>query len=243
VTPYAGEDREGILRSRDARIERFKQYQRRVREWINFGEIADWCAREEQSIVPNEEKRTSAYTALAKDLLAGEFEKNDGRSRVLYLHPLTAKARMTRQWLQDAITNNYDGASGRQQYLPYCWIPRELFERWRVKHRLPAAPHFQPHQTAMVAVAAKGVSQPNADAEKQGAQPRERLKQQRRARREVDRAAQALNVLYPNGDFPAQDSVPNKVLLDKINKSLASMKPPLDPVKMDSALRAANRRK
>jgi hypothetical protein len=151
VTPYVGEDPERILRGwqwRAAKIQRFKQHQQRVREWFNFGDIAEWCAREEQSIVPNEEKRTAAYTALAKDLLAGEFDGKNGRTTVLYLHEQTAKARMTRQWLQDAITHNYDGAGGRQQYLPYCWIRREFFERWRVKHRLPASPHFQPYEKA-----------------------------------------------------------------------------------------------
>jgi hypothetical protein len=120
VTPC--EDRERILPSRErraARIKRFKKSQQRAREWINFGDIAEWCAREEQSIVPNEKKRTAAYTALAKDLLAGEFDGKNGRSRVLYLHESTAKSRMTRQWLQDAITHDYDGTSGRQQYLPH----------------------------------------------------------------------------------------------------------------------------
>jgi hypothetical protein len=145
VTPYVGEDTEGIWQWRAAKIQRFKQHQQRVRDWFNFEDIAEWCAREEQSIVPNEEKRTAAYKALAKDLLAGEFDGKNGRTTVLYLHEQTAKARMTRQWLQDAITHNYDGASGRQQYLPYCWIRRDFFERWRVKHRLPASSHFQPH--------------------------------------------------------------------------------------------------
>jgi hypothetical protein len=95
--------------------------------------------------------------------------------------------------------------------------------------------------TAMVGVAPKGVPQPNADAEKQSAQPRKRCKQ-RRASPQVDRAAQALKVLYPNGDIPTQDSVSNKVLLKKVNECLASMTPPLDSVKMDSFLRAAKRR-
>jgi hypothetical protein len=97
-------------------------------------------------------------------------------------------------------------------------------------------------QTAMVAVAAEGVSEPSADPEKRGAQTRERLKQ-RRGRREVDRAAKALKVLYPNDDIPAQDSVPNKALLKRVNETLANMTPPLDLVKMDTVLRATNRRK
>jgi hypothetical protein len=156
VTP--SKDRERILRSREwraARIKHFKKTQQRSREWINFGDVAEWCAREEQSIVPNEEKRTAAYTALTNDLLAGEFDGKNGRSRVLYLHESIAKARMTRPWLQDAITHNYDNASGRQQYLPHCWIPWELFERWRVKHRLPTSPHFQPQAEAATAAPKK----------------------------------------------------------------------------------------
>jgi hypothetical protein len=71
--------------------------------------------------------------------LTGEFEEN-GRSLVLYLHPATAKSRMTRDSLQDAIAHNYDGHQGRSQYLPYCWIPRRLFDRWLAKHRLQESP-------------------------------------------------------------------------------------------------------
>ena len=67
---------------RQARIGRFVTAQRRHREWINFAEIADWCAREDQSIEPDERKRAAAFDRLANDLLAGEFEEN-GRSRVL----------------------------------------------------------------------------------------------------------------------------------------------------------------
>jgi hypothetical protein len=64
------------------RIERFTMRQRRLREWINFAEIADWCSREDGSIVPNEQKRRAAFDTLQNDLLSGEFEEN-GRSRVL----------------------------------------------------------------------------------------------------------------------------------------------------------------
>jgi hypothetical protein len=83
------------------------------------------------------------------------------------------------------------------------------------------------------------VAQPNADTENQGAQPRKG----NRTKREVDRAAQALNDLYPNGAIPGQDSVSNKVLLNEVNDLLKKMTPPLQPVKMDSMLRAAKRRK
>src|SRR5262245_48599985 len=82
---------------RAARIERFTKIQRCTREWINFAEIAAWCA-DESGVVPNEEARAAAYQKLQQDLLEGDFEEN-GRSRVLYLHPYTTKARMTRGWL------------------------------------------------------------------------------------------------------------------------------------------------
>ena len=126
-------------RARAARIRRFTERQRQTREWINFAEIAEWCSKEIQSIVPSEEKRAAAFDCLASDLLAGEFEEN-GRSQVRYLHPITSKEWMTRKSLQDAIENNYDNHHGRSQYLPYCWIPRRLFERWLANHRLEQSP-------------------------------------------------------------------------------------------------------
>jgi hypothetical protein len=123
----------------------------------------------------------------------------------------------------------------------YFWIggwekrPIDLIELWtaNVIDELVAgvsAERQMTDQTAMVA-------QPNADAENQGAQPRKRPKT------EVARAAHALEVLYPDGAIPGQDSVSNKVLLKRVNDSLKEMTPPLEPVKMDSMKRAAKRRK
>lgn len=100
---------------RIARIDRFRALQQYDREWINFAEIADWCSREDGSIAPNEQKRAMAFDSLEKDLLAGEFEENC-RSRVLYLHPFTTKARMTREWLTDVIEHNCDLSHGRSEY-------------------------------------------------------------------------------------------------------------------------------
>ena len=88
---------------RAARIQRFTQKQQQTREWINFAEIADWCSKEDHSIIPSEDKRAVAFGTLARDLLSGLFEEN-GRSRVLYLSPATTKARMTRVF---AIRRNY----------------------------------------------------------------------------------------------------------------------------------------
>jgi hypothetical protein len=130
---------EQARRWRSSRIERFTERQLWVREWINFAEIAEWCSEEDLSILPNPQKRAGAFDRLASDLLAGEFEEN-GRSRVLYLHSATTKARMTRVSTKEAIDNNYDGDLGRSQYLSHCWIPRTLFDRWLAKHRLETSP-------------------------------------------------------------------------------------------------------
>ena len=136
-----------------ARIKRFTERQREEREWINFAEIAEWCSKEDQSIVPNTEKSAAAFDTLASDLLSGEFEEKS-RSRVLYLHPATARARMTREWLKDAIDHNYDGDYGRSAYLAHCWIERGMFNRWLAKHRLPQSPaRFQPQKSYRVSAA------------------------------------------------------------------------------------------
>ncbi len=123
-------------------IARFTERQRVIRKWINFAEIAEWCSKDDQSIVPKKEKRKAVFDALT-DLLAGEFEEN-GRSLVLYLNPEITKFRMNRESIQEVITYDYDGDEGRSQYLSHCWIPRRLFEQWRIKHRQPESPHFQP---------------------------------------------------------------------------------------------------
>jgi hypothetical protein len=138
------------------RIERFTARQQGVREWISFAEIAEWCSREDGSIVPNESKRAAAFDLLQTEFLAGEFEEN-GRSRVLYLHPAIAKARISRQTLKDAIDHNHDDHRGRSQYLPYCWIPRPMFDRWLTKHRLPEAPaRFRPRKSLRLSAATSG---------------------------------------------------------------------------------------
>ena len=84
-------------------------------------------------------------------------------------------------------------------------------------------------------------SRPMGNAEKPTVKQRDPLKQSR-ASPEIERAAKGLKSLYSDGHFPDQQSVRNKVLLNKVNDCLASMTPALDPVRMDSLLRAAGRR-
>ena len=102
---YVGDDSERARAAeqwRAAWIERFAERQRYTRKWINFAEIADWCSKEDQSIVPNKQNRAIAFDTLATDLLAGEFEE-DGRSLVLFLHATVGVKRMKREWLRDAV--------------------------------------------------------------------------------------------------------------------------------------------
>jgi hypothetical protein len=164
---------------RAARMERFAQTQLRKREYINFEEIAELCSELNGSGAPNEAARENALRNLERDLLSGEFEENS-RSRVLYLHPSTVKTRMTREWLQVAIEYNYDGHRGRSQFLPWCWMPRPMYERWAPKHSLPSSPpRFQPEHTATVAVAQPTASEKPPKAISQRRQPaQERIRQE-----------------------------------------------------------------
>src|SRR5262249_13055970 len=88
---------------------------------------------------------------------AGLFEEG-GRSQVLFQHPGLSLShwKMERQWLRDAIDNNYDSEHGRS-YLKHCWLPRTLFKRWCEWHHLPqSTPLFQPQKSQRVLAATAG---------------------------------------------------------------------------------------
>ena len=146
VNLYHGGDRQRDQQARQRRadrIRRFSENQKRTRHWINFAEIAVWCSELSGSVVPDEGARASAYDKLQRDLLEGDFEEN-GRSRVLYLHPWTVKARMTRHQMQDVI-DSHPPATIRSEYFDHCWLPRKFFQRWLAKHELPTCPQrFEP---------------------------------------------------------------------------------------------------
>jgi hypothetical protein len=139
------------------RIRRFEEDQRRKREWINFAEIADWCSELDGSAVPNKAARENACRMLERDLLAGNFEEG-GRSRVRFVFPGVSwtHGKMSREWLQDAIDNDWDGRRGRS-YLENCWLPRKLFQRWCGWHHLPKSPpRFEPQESHPVLAATVG---------------------------------------------------------------------------------------
>jgi hypothetical protein len=141
AAPEGDRRRKNLEQWRHARIDRFIRRQWQVRDWINFGDVADFCARETGSITPDEEKRARAYDELADALIKGEFDRDD-RSRVLYLHPSSKKARMTWEWFSDVFRFNIDGNRGQSEFLPYCWAPRAMMERFFEKRRLPTSPAF-----------------------------------------------------------------------------------------------------
>jgi hypothetical protein len=141
------------------RIRRFEEDQRRKREWISFVEIAEWYSELRVPTTPKKAAaaREQAYSMLERDLLTGLFEEG-GRSQVLFLCPGVSLShwKMERQWLRDAIDNNYDGEHGRS-YLRHCWLPRNLFKRWCGWHHLPkSTPRFQPQKSQRVLAATAG---------------------------------------------------------------------------------------
>jgi hypothetical protein len=132
------QNRKNLERWRHARIDRFVRRQRQLREWINFGDVAEFCAREAGSIVPDEDKRALTYEELADALIKGEFDESE-RTRVLFLYPGSRRTRMTWEWLLDTINFNLDGERGRG-LLAHCWAPREAMARFFEKRRLPLSP-------------------------------------------------------------------------------------------------------
>jgi hypothetical protein len=168
---------------RAARMERFAQTQLRKREWYNVEEIGEMCADLNGSGVPNETARENVYRNFERDLLRGDFKEN-GRCRVFYLHPWTVKTRMTPEWLQDVIRYNYDGHRGRSQFLPWCWIPRGMYERLAAKYNLPISPaRFRPEDAATM------VAQPTADEKLPKAILKRRRPAQEKIRQELEKKA------------------------------------------------------
>jgi hypothetical protein len=170
---------------RAARMERFAQAQLRKRDWINFEEVAVLCSELDGSGVPNQAAFENACRNLERDLLlSSDFEEN-GRSRVLYLHPWTVKTRMTREWYHDAIQYDYDGHRGRSPFLPWCWFSRAMYERWAAKYNLPISPpRFQPEH-AVTAV----VAQPTASGKSQKAIAKRRRRAEEQIRQELEKKA------------------------------------------------------
>jgi hypothetical protein len=128
---------------REKLIEKFAEEQRQRRAWINFADMADWCAREGGSIQPNGQLRNDAYRQLGEAVARGEFEV-DSRTRVLFLNPAAQWFKMTRERLAACpydLRDDWRGVSDlKVTYLACCWIPRELSARWFTARRIQLPP-------------------------------------------------------------------------------------------------------
>jgi hypothetical protein len=80
-------------------INRFRERQRTVRKWIEFVEIAKWCARSTTGASADAEQQALelGYQRLAASVLHGEFEVR-GRSEIFYLDPTAMTDGMTSRW-------------------------------------------------------------------------------------------------------------------------------------------------
>ncbi len=61
--------------NQQARLAGWTHRQRRTRQWIALGEIADWCARMPGSVARDEGHRAQAWHDLAQSIIAGEFNR------------------------------------------------------------------------------------------------------------------------------------------------------------------------
>ena len=98
------------------RILRFTERQRVERNWIRLSELAERYGRERST--------TEAYQKLYDAIMAGDFE-TAGRSRLLYLHPATALAKMTRNKIA-----GYPKDYAIKHYVEPSWAPKALAVQW-----------------------------------------------------------------------------------------------------------------
>jgi hypothetical protein len=128
------------VRGRHAR--RFAEKQRTTRQWVNFGAIADWCARERGSIKPDEELHSAAYEQLRLALASGAFSIG-GKPRVLFFGDDVSWVRMTCERLAQ-IESCFDREIVYHGFLSACWIPHELAGRWLDERNVPCPHHLFP---------------------------------------------------------------------------------------------------
>ncbi len=125
-------------------IARFINRQLHVWRWINFADIADYCAREPGSINPDPALMASTFKQLGDALAKGEFE-TDGRTRVIFLDASVTWFKMTQARFEGIPSGSRDAF-----YLKSCWIPQELCRRWFGARRI-APPPWLPVIEASVA--------------------------------------------------------------------------------------------
>lgn len=129
-------------------LHRFRECQRRRRQWLSFEEIADWCGRISGTVRRDESLRAQAYSDLRNAMLAGEFGYGV-QSCVLYFQPdpgpTEKRLRLAPEGLQTWL--DYYGAEDpviTTEILSRCWLPRDLCRRWFERHGLTWPSAFDP---------------------------------------------------------------------------------------------------
>lgn len=111
-----------------ARIVTWKNRQRKSHQWVNLGEVADWCARKAGSVARDEGQRAQALTDLANSIEFGEFSRN-GRLQIAYLPDSVPHLRV-----------RWPSAGMQPGALPLCWAPAALCHRWFAARGIPLPP-------------------------------------------------------------------------------------------------------
>jgi hypothetical protein len=135
-------------------IDRFRKEQSRMRRWIEFRDLADWCARSTTTTGAAEQAKAQIFALdqLANAILNGQFE-DKSRSQVLLLD---ARARGV---VGSAPCRLHTAAFARQceyaaemtpleplplETLAKCWLPREVARQWIEMHGYRWPSHFDP---------------------------------------------------------------------------------------------------
>ena len=113
----------------------FAENNRRTREWINWAEIAEYCAHQGQpDIRANEAARQAAYDGLCTALIRGDFEKAAGQTQVLFLCERVRLNRITRELFELFPSSSFGSPVFSACYLRYFWIPRDCTRLWFERH-------------------------------------------------------------------------------------------------------------
>jgi hypothetical protein len=105
---------------RAERMLRFAEREAQARQWIRLSEIAERYGHERST---------------AASILNGEFEDR-GRSRLLYLHPWSTMAKMTRGKMETLEKVYRDPELLARNYIGCCWIPIDMALRWCSRHQV-----------------------------------------------------------------------------------------------------------
>jgi hypothetical protein len=119
------------------------------RKWIAFQEIADWCARESGSVLPDEMRRERAYRDLRIALLKGDFGADD-RTSVHIMDPENEFFRLKFADAQHIAADPSDDGIRDfvKVYLRWCWIPCKHAVRWFEARRMPLPPWLEEAKAA-----------------------------------------------------------------------------------------------